>query len=98
VESLRKRLELLEDRVAQAQKDSRGTFLGALTDDELRWLCEPIDEAQARVSCPHVEMVGCGCKSDGRTQRGVEAFPELEEEYQRRKEALGGTRGPSQAP
>lgn len=91
--SLKRRLESLEERhraevVPSEQEVVWDELLKRLTNDELRWLSEPSDEAESLVPCPHVEMVSCGCKSDERGRRGFEAHPELEERFVRRWNTL----------
>jgi hypothetical protein len=84
---LRRRLEVLEDRVTKTREDGFGEFLRALTDDELRWLVEPLEDAESRVPCPK-HGGECGCSAEGRARRGIEAFPELAEDYIRRRQEL----------
>ena len=95
--SLKRRLESLEERhrveVASSEQEVCDEFVKRLTTEELKWLCEPSDEAQSLVPCPHIEMVSCGCKSDERGRRGFEAHPELAEEFNRRRDVLLGRVG-----
>ncbi len=96
VESMRRRLKRLEESSREAvpsRWEAWDELIKLLTTDELKWLTEPSDEAESLVPCPHVEMVSCGCKSDGRGRRGFEAHPELEEEFVRRCNTLLGRAG-----
>lgn len=90
--SLESRLARLEEHhrveMAPPEREAWGEFIKRLTTDELTWLTEPSDEAQRLVPCPHVEMVSCGCRGDGRRRRDFEAHPELLEEYVQRRNAL----------
>jgi hypothetical protein len=89
--SLRGRLERLErhcPETAQHAQKELDEFLKRLSDGELRWLHEPADKAASLVPCPHVEMVSCGCRGDERSRRGLEAHPELADEFVRRYNAL----------
>lgn len=89
---LAKRIGELERRSGLVHKDERAEAvresIKGLTTAELRWLLQPAHEAQRRVPCPHVEKVGCACKSAERQRRGFEAHPELCEEYARRSGIL----------
>lgn len=62
-------------------------FLGALTDEELWWMAEPLEEATAGVDCPR-HGPGCDCQSDERTRTGFEKHPKLAAEYERRRTVL----------
>ena len=88
------RLARLEERIGAsedgARREAYREFFRRLTVEELDWLLAPDDEAQSRVPCPHVEMLGCACRSDERRRRGFEAHPELREEYLRRRRSLFG--------
>jgi hypothetical protein len=88
--SLESRLQRLERVLGCQDQDAKafGQFLRCLSDEQLRWLLEPLDEGQGRVPCPHVESLKCECRSDGRRRRAMEAFPELVEEYLRRRGVL----------
>jgi len=88
----KRRLERLEVRLeaemTPPEREAWDELLKRLTTDELRWLTEPSDEAESMVPCPHVERVSCGCRSDERGRRGFEAYPELADEFVRRRNTL----------
>jgi hypothetical protein len=88
--SLARRLERLEGVTGCQSLEAQAfvEFLRCLSDEQLRWLLEPLDEGQGRVPCPHVESLKCECRSDGRRRRAMEAFPELIKEYLRRRGVL----------
>ena len=89
---LERRLSELEDRVKEIQRDPAEEefkeFLAGLSTDELRWLLDPLHAKERLVPCPHAETVECGCRSDERARRALEAFPEIEEEYVRHRQTL----------
>jgi hypothetical protein len=95
--SIERRVKALEERNRGSEDDLQAAelraFYGSLSLEDLEWLCEPGDEAQSLVPCPHVEMVECDCKSDQRVRRGFEAYPELREESERRLSSLKARAG-----
>jgi hypothetical protein len=85
--ALEQRISRLEEELGAAYDCQGGTseILRRLSDAELDWLTEPLDEGESRVPCPgHVESVECGCRSAERARRALEAFPEIGEEFERR--------------
>jgi hypothetical protein len=90
---IERRLRRLEEVVGR--KDAKAqTFdkvLKRLSDNQLRWMLEPIHEPQQRVPCvSHANSLECVCRSDERRRRAIEAYPEQVEEYVRRQRKLQG--------
>jgi hypothetical protein len=86
--NLTKRISHLERLSKTGSQAEEQEALAALSDGQLDWLLEPIDEGQSSVPCPHVESIECGCRSDGRLRRAIEVYPELLAEYLRRQGVL----------
>jgi len=91
-------LEKLAQSRAPTEEEERrrafDEFLRKLSDEELDWLLEPIDEAEGLAPCPHHGgPIGCGCRSERRAQRAWEDSPELADEFEHRVQALLERRG-----
>lgn len=79
--SLERRLAALEGQIKPPEDREGRELLSCLTWEELKWLSEPVEEAQSRVPCPHVELISCTCRGTERERRGFEAHPELLEKH-----------------
>lgn len=65
---------------------ARAELLSRLTDEELWWLAEPLEQAAALVECPDHPQHDCACPERG--LRASEASPGLYDEAGRRWRAL----------
>ena len=86
--SMRRRLEQLEEHTSVKEEHNLREFFKRLTREEILWLDEPGRQAERLVACPHVELVGCGCRSVERQRRGFEARPDLHQEYLKRQASM----------
>jgi hypothetical protein len=93
VGSLERRLRHLQEVVGRKDAKAKAfdEFLKRLSDDQLRWMLEPIHEAQQRVPCAsHADSFECVCGSDERRRQAIETYPEQVEEYVLRQRKLQG--------